>query len=287
MDRAKDCERTNLTPVQIQHHECCDTAGEESISGLTLVIPVYDEGVSFPRLWSEINSCVHSKFRAIVVYDFDQDNTLPVVNDIVHRGETRIRLVKNRIRQGVVGAILTGFEQVERGPVLVVMADLSDDLTQVDAMLALYQQGYQIVAGSRYMDGGKIIGGPFLKQGLSRLAGLTLHWFRRIPTHDATNAFKIYDREMVRAFSIESRTGFELNLELTVKAFLGGYRITEVPTTWRERTQGKSRFRLWAWLPKYLHWYFYAFQRKRPSPKTHARTDVGQTRGVNENARSL
>ena len=235
-------------------------------SRITIVIPVYNEGANLDRLWAELRSTVRSDFTALVVYDFDEDNTVPEVKRIIEKGETRIRLVKNNVRRGVVGAIVTGFEQVEHGPILVVMADLSDDLRRVDSMLALYEQGYQLVAGSRYMKGGRLEGGPLLKQFLSRMAGLTLHWFRGIPTHDATNAFKIYDRDMLRTFTVESQHGFELNLELTVKAFLAGYRIGEVPSTWRDRTEGTSRFRLWAWMPSYLKWYFYAF-RPRHSPK--------------------
>jgi glycosyltransferase involved in cell wall biosynthesis len=227
---------------------------------LTIVIPVYNEGANFDRLWVELCSKVRLDFSALVVYDFDEDDTLPAVERVIHKGETRIRLIKNNIRRGVVGAIGTGFNQVEHGPILVVMADLSDDLGRVDSMLALYRQGYQLVAGSRYMKGGRLEGGPLVKQFLSRMAGLTLHWFRGIPTHDATNAFKIYDRDMLRSFTIESRHGFELNLELTVKAFLAGYRIGEVPSTWKDRTAGTSRFRLWQWLPSYLKWYFYAFR---------------------------
>jgi len=71
---------------------------------------------------------------------------------------------------------------------------------------------------------------------------------------------------MVKSFAVESEGGFELNLELTVKAFLSSYRITEVPSTWRDRTDGESRFRLWKWLPLYLRWYFHAFRRKSKSP---------------------
>jgi dolichol-phosphate mannosyltransferase len=227
---------------------------------LAIVIPTYNEGQNFPSLWSLLCSQIRSPFIAFVIYDFDEDDTVPAVQRIVDEGEGKIRLVKNNIRKGVVGAILTGFNQVEHGPVLVVMADLSDDLGQVDPMLALYSDGYHVVVGSRYMKGGRIEGGPWLKQLLSRLAGLTLHWFRGIPTHDATNAFKIYDRDMLKSFTIESQQGFELNLELTVKAFLAGYRIAEVPSRWRDRSRGQSRFRLWAWLPHYLRWYFYAFQ---------------------------
>jgi dolichol-phosphate mannosyltransferase len=231
---------------------------------LSIVIPVYNEGANFLGLWKELSTLIKADFIAYVVYDFDEDDTVPVVNEIIEGGESRLRTVKNQRGRGVVEAIMTGFDAVPNGPVLVVMADLSDDLAQVDRMLALYSKGYHMVAGSRYMKGGRLIGGPFFKQMLSRLAGTSLCWLRGLPTHDATNAFKIYDRAMVKSFTVESQGGFELNLELTVKAFLAGYRISEVPTTWRDRTSGKSRFRLWKWLPLYLRWYFYAFRSKSP-----------------------
>jgi dolichol-phosphate mannosyltransferase len=232
------------------------------MSHLTIVIPVYNEGANFKQLWSEVSRLIHTDFTAYIVYDFDADDTVPVAREVVAAGEHRLQLVKNRRGRGVVSAILTGFDVAPDGPVLVVMADLSDDLTRVDRMIALYDQGYHIVVGSRYMKGGRLIGGPFFKQLLSRLAGVSLFWLRGLPTHDATNAFKIYDRALVRSLKLESRGGFELNLEITVKVFLGGGRIAEVPSTWRDRTAGESRFRLWKWLPHYLRWYFHAFRRR-------------------------
>ena len=59
--------------------------------------------------------------------------------------------------------------------------------------------------------------------------------------------------------TIQSTAGFELALELTVKATLAGRQIDEVPTTWRDRTAGQSNFKLRRWLPHYLHWYRVAF----------------------------
>jgi dolichol-phosphate mannosyltransferase len=233
---------------------------------LTIIIPVYNEGVNFPALWTNLCAQIRSQFIAHVVYDFPEDDTVPIVKHLIAAGERRIHLVQNQVRRGVLGAILTGFQQASSGPVLVVMGDLSDDLGQVEAMLNLYQRGYKVVVGSRYMRGGRVSGGPWFKQLLSRLAGLTLHWLRGVPTHDATNAFKIYDAEMLHSLSIESRGGFELSLEITVKAFLKGHPITEVPAHWRDRTAGKSQFRMWSWLPQYLKWYLYAFRpRKAPS----------------------
>ncbi len=74
------------------------------------------------------------------------------------------------------------------------------------------------------MRGGRQVGGPPLKRLLSRTAGLTLHWFAGVPTHDPTNNFKLYSRRFLDSVTIESTAGFELALELTVKATLDGRR---------------------------------------------------------------
>jgi len=165
---------------------------------LHIIIPVYNEGKNFPALRSALSQ-IRSPFEAFVVYDFDEDNTVPAVARAIEEGDVRFHLVKNSVRRGVVGALQTGFRTVKSGPVLVVMGDISDDLGTVDRMVELYEQGYDLVAPSRYMPGGKVIGGPFLKKNLSRWAGVTLHWLRGLPTHDATNSFKLYDAAMLLA----------------------------------------------------------------------------------------
>src|SRR6202161_4808817 len=136
-------------------------------SSLTIVIPVYNEGENFPALWSEMTEHLDFPFTANVSYDFDGDNTLPVAQQIIDQGETRLKLIKNTYGRGVVGAIRTGVDASPPGPVLVGMADFSDDLAQVRGMVELYRQGSHIVVGSRYMKGGRLIGGPWFKQLLS------------------------------------------------------------------------------------------------------------------------
>ena len=48
----------------------------------------------------------------------------------------------------------------------------------------------------------------------------------------------------------------KIAMELTLKAYLAGMRVTEVPSVWTDRANGKSNFKLMRWLPKYLRWYF-------------------------------
>ena len=90
---------------------------------------------------------------------------------------------------------------------------------------------------------------------------MSLHYLAGLPIRDATNNFRAYSRRVVEQIPIEGEASFALALELTLKAHWRGWRIAEVPTTWRDRTAGQSRFRLFAWLPHYLHWYLLALRR--------------------------
>ena len=187
-----------------------------------------------------------------------EDTTVPVVEELA--GEIPgLRAHHNSLGPGVLNAMKAGMAAAQAPYVLVTMADGSDEYGDVDRMVALARAGADVVSASRYMRGGRQVGGPRLKRFLSRAAGLSLHWFGGVPIHDPTNNFKLYARRFLDVTQIESEAGFELAIELSVKATLQGRRLAEVPTTWRDRTGGKSRFRLRKWLPHYLRWYRAAF----------------------------
>jgi len=177
-----------------------------------------------------------------------------------------VRGHRNDLGRGVLNAMKSGIAASRGEYVLVSMADGSDEPQVVDAMVALARDGAAVVSASRYMRGGRQLGGPLLKRLLSRTAGLTLHWFGGVATHDPTNNFKLYRRDFLESVTIESDAGFELALELTVKATLAGRRVAEVPTTWRDRTTGASHFRLRQWLPHYLRWYLAALRGRLRRP---------------------
>jgi hypothetical protein len=132
------------------------------------------------------------------------------------------------------------------------------------------------------MPGGQQVGGPGFKQLLSRNAGRTLYWFARVGTRDATNSFKAYRREFVEQVGIESQDGFEIGIELTAKARRLRLPVAEIPTIWLDRDAGVSNFKVAKWLPKYLHWYWFAFgprlepDRIRRSDRSRANPTVGE-----------
>ncbi len=243
--------------------------GEGEIPLLSIVIPVYNEGENIAGVLTNLEAALPADpVEVLIVYDFEEDNTIPVVKRLQsHFGN--VRLQRNDIGRGVLNALRKGF-QVARGKyVLVMMADGSDEPEAIRPMLELARSGADVVAGSRYMRGGGQEGGPWLKRTMSRTAGLSLHWVAGLPVHDATSNYRLYSRRLLDAVTIESSAGFELAIELTVKAQRLGLRLAEVPTTWHDRTAGTSRFRLWHWLPHYLHWYWFGFGTRLRGVQSH------------------
>jgi len=222
---------------------------------LSVVVPVYNEGENVvPTLRGIVERTHVRPLEVLVVHDFDEDSTVPVVKRLQPE-LPELRLHRNTIGRGVLNAIKSGLGVASAPYVLVTMGDGSDDPNDIDSMYELARSGADVVAGSRYVRGGKQLGGPLLKRTMSRTAGLSLHWLGGLPVHDATSNFRLYSKRLLDEVTIESTGGFELGIELTVKAHLMGLRVAEVPTTWRDRTAGQSRFKLWKWLPRYLYWY--------------------------------
>ena len=221
----------------------------------SLVVPVYNEADNILPLLQDVSSAVTQPHETLLVYDFDEDTTLPPARAFA-TSYPQLRLIKNTAGPGVLNALKSGIAAASGDVVVVTMADRSDDISQVDLLAKMVRRGSGVVAGSRYMKGGRQVGGPPIKRTLSRLAGLSLRWLTRIGTHDATNNFKAYSREFLDDVEIESDRGFELGLELATKAHLTGYQIREIPTTWKDRTAGASRFQVIKWMPSYLRWYF-------------------------------
>src|SRR5205809_1791477 len=222
---------------------------------LSIVIPVYNEGENVVgTLRGVVEQAQTRAVEVLVGHDFDEDTTVPVVKRL-QAELPQLRLHKNTLGRGVLNAMKSGLGAARAPYVLITMGDGSDDAADIDPMYELARAGADVVAGSRYMRGGRQLGGPLLKRTMSRAAGLSLHWVAGIPIHDATSNFRMYSKRLLDRVTIESEGGFELGIELTVKAHLLGMRVAEVPTTWRDRTAGQSRFQLWRWLPRYMRWY--------------------------------
>jgi dolichol-phosphate mannosyltransferase len=217
---------------------------------------VFEEGEAVVAGLTNLSQEIQQSNEILIVVDNPSDSTVAPVMKLSEAFPS-IRLVVNTYGAGPANAIRFGIDQAISNVVVVTMADGCDDPRQVEELAHLVKRGVVIAAASRYMPGGQQVGGPRIKRLLSRIAGKSFALITGVGTRDATNSFKAYDKNFVNQVGIHSRHGFEIGLELTAKARRLGFSVAEIPTTWIDRTYGKSNFRLAKWLPRYLGWYLF------------------------------
>lgn len=227
---------------------------------ISIIIPAHNEEGVIAHTIKSIKGKLNSDYEIIVVNDHSSDNTANIITGLLKQ-YTNLRLVDNDTEKGFANALKKGFSAAGSDLIIPVMADLCDDPDTINDMYLKAVRGFDIVSGSRYMKGGKKIGGPLIQDLCSRFVGCTLKCLTGIPTLDVSNSFKCYRRKVLNAVKLESK-GFEISMEIALKAYFAGFSITEVPTTWRGRFIGKSKFYILKAAPAYIKLYLWAILRK-------------------------
>jgi glycosyltransferase involved in cell wall biosynthesis len=225
---------------------------------LDIIIPVYNEGENIHRVLDALRCNVRTPFRVLLCYDHERDTTLQALKSYPNASQITVVPVRNPSR-GPHAAVMAGLRYSDAPARLVYPGDDDYNAGIVDRMYQLAQQGCDIVAASRFMPGGCMKGCRWLKAFLVRSSAFALHHIARVPTHDASNGFRLFSQRVVEQIPVQSTQGFAYSLELLVKCRRLGWRIGEVPAQWHERKAGASRFKVLKWLPGYLRWFFYAF----------------------------
>ena len=224
----------------------------------TVIIPAFNDGTNIVKIISDLRELYKNSIDVIVVVDSKEDTTISFFNQIVEKPKS-FRIVVQIYGPGPANSIRFGIDKANTECVVIMMADGSDDARAVKELSSLVSRGVAVACASRYMHGGQQIGGPRFKKFLSKSAGKILYSFAGIGTHDPTNSFKAYSKEIVQLVGIESRSGFEIGIELVSKMHRLRLPIAEIPTIWLDRTDGNSKFLLVKWAPKYLPWFFNCF----------------------------
>lgn len=229
---------------------------------ISIVIPAHNEEGIILETVKSIEEELNLDYEIIIVDDHSTDKTASVVKKLMKK-YANLRLVENDAGRGFADALRKGFSVSDSDLVIPVMADLCDDPKTIKEMHNRSLDGFDIVCGSRYMAGGGKLGGPGLQSFFSRFVGSSLKHFIGIPTSDISNSFKCYRKKVLDAVLTSSK-GFEVSMEIPLKAYFSGARITEVPTVWKGRAIGKSKFYLFKVAPDYIKLYLWAiFKRKR------------------------
>jgi uncharacterized protein (TIRG00374 family) len=192
-----------------------------------------------------IDSSLINDYEIIVVDDNSTDSTGRLIDALAQK-DSHIHPVHRTTTPGFGNAIKTGMKKAKGDIVIPFMGDLSDNPHDIPRLVERIDEGYDVAYGSRFVEGGALNGYSRAKLIANRAFNNLVRLSFGIPYRDITNAFKAYRREVLDEIGIDSleSCGFDLTVEIPIKAHIHGFRSSEVPVQWYDRTSGEAKLKL-------------------------------------------
>ncbi len=215
---------------------------------LSIVIPAHNEEGNLHPLLHRLTPVLESSYpdyEIIIVNDNSTDSTPRIIESLARRNR-KIRPVHRYSQPGFGNAVKEGFKNATGDVLIPLMADLSDDPEDIPRLVRKIEDGFDVVYGSRFIRGGKTEGYPRAKMVANRAFNNLVRLLFGIKHKDVTNAFKAYRREVLEAIGMENleAEGFDLTVEVPLKAHILGFKSVEVPVTWHGRERGEAKLKL-------------------------------------------
>lgn len=225
---------------------------------LTILMPVFNEGVNVKIMLKILRAVVEVPHEVLIVHDYPDEDSIPVVK-AMQPDYQHLRLVHNDKGRGVANAIKAGVAAAGTEYILLFAVDEVGPVLAIEDMIALMDEGCDMVSCTRYAYGGRRLGGSFLGGLLSRTGNSLFCILSGATFTDGTTGIKLFRKELLNNITIESRAvGWAVVFEIAVKAQLAGMQIGEVPIVSIDRLYGgKSTFSIGPWFKEYLRWFIW------------------------------
>jgi len=242
-----------------------------------VIIPTYNERENIRSIVELVLSQVPN-LEILVVDDNSPDGTAAIVTEMA-QAEPRVHLLSRAGKLGLGTAYIAGFKWgLSRGYAYLIEmdADFSHDPREIPNMLKAIQEA-DLVLGSRYIDGVRVVNWPLSRLVLSKGASYYVRIITGLPVYDPTGGFKCFRRKVLETLELDEvrSNGYAFQIEMTHKAWMKGFRIREIPITFADRSAGQSKMSghivreaLWmVWSLAFAH----GFRRK---PRATLKTDA-------------
>jgi dolichol-phosphate mannosyltransferase len=209
-----------------------------------LVIPTYDEAENIEPIVRAALAHLPSARRVLVVDDASPDGTGEIA-DRLAADSADVEVLHRRAKRGIGPAYVAGFKRaLEGGAALVgqMDADFSHDPADLPRLAAALNR-CDLALGSRYVAGGGVTDWGPLRRAISRGGSAYARAALGVDIGDLTGGFKLFRREVLEAIDLDSiaSEGYAFQVETTYRAVRAGFRVIEVPITFRDRRVGESK----------------------------------------------
>ncbi len=217
------------------------------MTGRSLVlIPTYNEAANILLVIQAVLS-LDEDIAMLVIDDGSSDGTAELVHDMRRKYPDKIDILERESKLGLGTAYLAGFRYALENNfdfICEMDADFSHNPADLPQLIApVKNDTADLAVGSRYINGVRVMNWPLSRLILSYGAGIYTRAITRLPVHDVTAGFKCYHRRVLEAIDLHrvKSNGYSFQIEMKYRAWRKGYRLTEVPIVFTERTEGQSK----------------------------------------------
>ena len=212
-------------------------------SKTAIIIPTYNEKDNIRKLIQTIFGI--SKDITIIVVDDNSPDKTGEIADAIKKKYPKLKVIHRTKKNGRGGACIEGFKQaLKEGSeyIFEMDADFSHDPIDIPRLLTKVLEGYDMVIGSRYLKGSKILNWGLKRTIFSRFANIYARAILGIPIHDYTNGYRCYTREALEAIDFDKieAAGYIVLSEMSYQLHKKGLKIGEIPITFVNRKRGIS-----------------------------------------------
>ena len=208
-----------------------------------VIIPTYNERKNIELLIHEILE-LYPNMNILVVDDGSPDGTGKYVSELGER-DKRVKLIERKKKMGLGTAYVAGFKyMLENGYELAFQmdADFSHDPKELGTFRKLADE-YDLIIGSRYVQGVNVINWPMKRLLLSYFANLYTKVITGLPIYDCTGGFKCFRRDVLASIDLDSikSNGYSFQIEMNYHAWKNGFKLKETPIIFTDRVEGTSK----------------------------------------------
>ena len=210
-----------------------------------VVIPTYDERDNVRRVAASVFDAAPE--GEILFVDDDSPDGTGAELDAMAAADPRVHVLHHGPKAGLGRAYVDGFKWgLDRGyaRLFEMDADYSHDPREIPAFIAAARDGADLVLGTRYKGGIRVINWPLDRLLISMFAGKFVRFVTGLPVSDPTGGYKCYSAEVLRSIGLDRirSNGYSFQIETNFETWRRGFRIAEVPITFEDRRSGHSKF---------------------------------------------
>jgi dolichol-phosphate mannosyltransferase len=215
-----------------------------------LILPTFDEAENLAPIvraaLSVLERAAPGAHRILIVDDDSPDGTGRIADRLAHEHD-EVEVLHRTVREGLGPAYIAGFTHALAGGagyVFEMDSDFSHDPKDLARLLSAVRDGdADLALGSRYVAGGAVLDWGLVRRIISRGGSMYAAVILGLTVRDLTGGFKCFSAEVLEAIDLPSvqAYGYAFQVELTNRTIRRGFRVVELPITFRDRLRGKSK----------------------------------------------